>query len=765
MLPKRRTDLEVLRTGPSAFLVVDPRTGASYTCGPAERVLLALVDGEHGPEQIAAEYARRVGRPIELRTVHEFIEQLGSLGFLTAEGALGASTATPPADDTAIATASPPRHADALNLLFDLLAVAFGWLFTPWATVPISVLAFLGGVVLVRGWDDYETQFGVLTRTLPLFALAVFSLAQTVMFMNLPREVAVGVACRLHGGRVRRFHLYWFADLVPFVNCDTGDSLHRMKGRARWTVLTAGLWCQLAIFGTAALAWGLTDRSTDLSRFWLLLVPPCVVGLALHAVIFLRYDGYRILCAWLKDGQIRERAIGETRAWLTGRAGPAALTDRERFWLRLYGLGYYAFNVSMQLALLVGGGYWLESRFGPSGLVFGCAVYLWAFRKEVAAIMTDNDGYRWAVRHGGSKTVKWVVRLGLLVAAVVVLLLPYDREVEGECRVVAGAEVGLRAQLQDEVVEVNVSPGQEVEANQLVAKLSGRDTVTQLRTAEAELKKEQAELDRLVNGVRPEDLAIAEHERDLAKTDLTFAEDELKREQALLSGKASTIEKVETARRKRDAARDRLDIADQNLVKLRHGARAEDVAAHQAEVERLEERVRYYSSQQSLLEIRTPIAGRVMTPDLKERIGQVAEKGDLIAVIQDDRHLRIEVAAEETAVPEVKEGMPVNVRLRGHNGRLITGKVASVIRTATPESEFDIDAYRTDREAHMQQSMKQGDEAYQVRVVVDLDATSERLSPGLTGFARIVVGPDTFGRALVRPILRYLRTEVWSWLP
>ncbi|MBK7973416.1 MAG: HlyD family secretion protein [Deltaproteobacteria bacterium] len=175
--------------------------------------------------------------------------------------------------------------------------------------------------------------------------------------------------------------------------------------------------------------------------------------------------------------------------------------------------------------------------------------------------------------------------------------------------------------------------------------------------------------------------------------------------------------------------------------------------------------MRYYTSQQALLAIRSPIAGRVMTPDVKERIGQVADKGDLIAVIQDDRHLRVEVAAEEAAVPEVKEGMPVNVRLRGHNGRLVTGKVSTVIRTATPESEFDIDAYRTDREAYMQQSMKQGDESYQVRVVVELDATQERLSPGMTGFARIVVGPDTFGRALIRPIVRYIRTEVWSWLP
>ncbi len=764
MLPKRRSDLDILRTGPTSFLVADPRTGTSYTCGTAERVLLALLDGTRSAEAIAAEYTRRAGQSIAIRTVVEFIEQLRSLGFLEGPVLEPAAAPTQPAPSLPTRAEGEPRIGG-VNVFFDVLAALFGWAFHPLSIVPVAAIAILGSAVLIQEWNRYEAQFGTLTRTLPILNLALFSLLQTVVFMNLPREAVVGVACRRFGGRVRRFHLYWVADLVPFVNCDTGDSIHRMQGRARWTVLTAGLWAQLAIFGVAAVGWGVANPHSDLSRFWLLLVPPCVVGLALHAVIFLRYDGYRILCAYLRDGQIRERALGETRAWLLGRPGPAALTDRERFWLRAYGIGYYVFLVATQIALVIGGGWWLEDRFGPSGLGFGLAVYLWAFRKEIGAIMTDNDGYRWLIRKGGSKAVRWALRIGGVLVVIVILLAPYDREVSGDCRVVAGAEIGLRAQLTDEVVAVHVKPGQEIEANQLVATLSGRELVTQLRTAEAELKREQADLDRLRNGVRPEDLAIAEHERDLARTELAFAEDELKREQALLAGKASTAEKVETSRRRRDSARERLSIADQNLVKARQGARPEEIQAHEAEVERLTERVRYYTAQQSLLEIRAPIAGRVMTQDLGERVGQVAEKGDLIAVIQDDRHLRVEVGAEEAAVPEVQEGMPVHVRLRGLNGRLVTGKVESIVRTAAPESELDVDAYRTDREAHLQQSMKQSDDTYQVRVVVALDSTSEKLSPGMTGFARIVIGPDVFGRAAIRPVLRYLRTEVWSWLP
>ncbi len=766
MYPARRPDLEILRTGPSAFLVVEPSSGTSYTCGTGERVLLDLVDGSRQPAEIAKAYRERVGAPISDREVVEFVEQLATLGFLVEAPAEDSPVAVPAAADTQTPDpAEAPAGAGFVNTLFDLLAVAFGWVFHPFWIVPILGGAWLGVEVLWNGFDRYENEFGVLTRQLPIFILALFSLAQTVIFMNLPRELALGVACRLYGGRVRRFHLYWVADLIPFVNCDTGDSVYRMKGRARWTVLSAGLWCQIAIFAVAAIGWGLMRPHSDLSTFWLLLVPPCVVGLALHAIIFLRYDGYRLLSAWLKDGRIRERAIAETKAWFGRRPSPEALTDRERFWLRLYGVGYYVFVVLAQLLLVVGGGYWLESRFGPSGLAFGLAVYLWAFRKEVGAIMAENTGYSWAVRRGGSKLVKWVTRIGLAIVVIVVLCLPYNREVEGECHVAAAAEVGLRAKVQDEVTEVAVVPAQEIEKGQLVARQSGRDITMQLATAQAELKKEQADLDKLLNGVRPEEVAIAEHEVELAKTELSFAEDELKREQALLAGKASTEEKVEAARRKRDANRDRLNIKQQDLLKMRNGARAEEITAHEAEVEQLKAKVAYYTEQVKLLEIRSPIAGRVMTSDVQERVGQVADKGDLIAVIQDDRHLQVEVAAEEAAVPEVKEGQTVHVRLRGHQGRLITGKVAHIIRSAEPQSEFDIDAYRTDRESHMQESMKQGDDTYQIRVVVDIDHTDEPLSPGMTGYARIVIGDDTFGVALMRPILRYFRTEVWSWLP
>jgi hypothetical protein len=35
----------------------------------------------------------------------------------------------------------------------------------------------------------------------------------------------------------------------------------------------------------------------------------------------------------------------------------------------------------------------------------------------------------------------------------------------------------------------------------------------------------------------------------------------------------------------------------------------------------------------------------------------------------------------------------------------------------------------------------------------------------MTGEARIVVGRSVLGTSLLRPVVRFVRTEVWSWLP
>ena len=82
------------------------------------------------------------------------------------------------------------------------------------------------------------------------------------------------------------------------------------------------------------------------------------------------------------------------------------------------------------------------------------------------------------------------------------------------------------------------------------------------------------------------------------------------------------------------------------------------------------------------------------------------------------------------------------------------------------DSRFYTKSFRSDRERHMEEALNPADkDGFHVRVYVDLDDNDEVLRPGMTGYARIEVSSDFFWRVLGRHVLRFVRTEVWSWLP
>jgi hypothetical protein len=128
----------------------------------------------------------------------------------------------------------------------------------------------------------------------------------------------------------------------------------------------------------------------------------------------------------------------------------------------------------------------------------------------------------------------------------------------------------------------------------------------------------------------------------------------------------------------------------------------------------------------------------------------------------------IEVASDDAAALEVKDGMEVHVRLYGMYGREMTGKVVRIAVTGESNDKFGNPLFRTDTETFQERNLnsRTRNGNYDVRVYVELDDYPPDLTTEMYGFARIVVNrDDVFWRALARPFVRYIRTEVWAWLP
>jgi HlyD family secretion protein len=287
--------------------------------------------------------------------------------------------------------------------------------------------------------------------------------------------------------------------------------------------------------------------------------------------------------------------------------------------------------------------------------------------------------------------------------------------------------------------------------------------------AAASLREAEAQLALLLAGSRPEDIRVARDQVEIAKGRLAFQQAELKRQENLLQNNVATVSEIDKARAEHHTAKNLLESAEEDLARILGGARLEEVEEARARVESARANLDHAERQLQLIKLVAPISGRVVTPNLDARSGQVAEVGDLIAVILDTAHLRLEIAADETAAPLVKPGMSVKARLRGLDGSAITATVRSVSSAASNAAEFRVDAVRTDREVLFERSLESpADDSFHFRVYADLDdpgVEEDKLLPGMTGYARIMVGEDVFWRAVIRPFARYFLTDVWSWLP
>lgn len=144
--------------------------------------------------------------------------------------------------------------------------------------------------------------------------------------------------------------------------------------------------------------------------------------------------------------------------------------------------------------------------------------------------------------------------------------------------------------------------------------------------------------------------------------------------------------------------------AGQPLFRLQSSAVAADTEAHRSERDRMLKKasagrassnpvLAYQSAQtaaseavalrnaetrQDFLLVRSPIAGRVLTPRPEDLIGRNVTAGSLLADVGDCRRLVAEVPVSERLLEYLRVGSPVSALIRTRSGRSSTGQVATI---------------------------------------------------------------------------------------
>ncbi len=312
-----------------------------------------------------------------------------------------------------------------------------------------------------------------------------------------------------------------------------------------------------------------------------------------------------------------------------------------------------------------------------------------------------------------------------------------------------------------------VKEGDRVKQGQIVAYMDDSNLQGQLTQARAQLAQQEANLRRLVNGNRAEDIAqaqaqlneakarllqlevgnrredIAQAQAQLSKAqaDLRLAEDELRRYQSLLSAGAIAEQTVAQKRSARDVAqaalnqaqaalslqrngtrseeiaqaRSQVDQRQQAFNLLKAGARPEDIDAARAQVESARGALQTVETQLNDTVIRAPFSGIVtrkyadpgsfVTPTTTSSSVEGSASSSILTLAST---YQVVAYLDESNIARVKVGQPVKVTVDAYPDRTFTGKVDQIAAQATTTANVTSFEVKVALEPAAQQLLKVG---------------------------------------------------------
>lgn len=266
---------------------------------------------------------------------------------------------------------------------------------------------------------------------------------------------------------------------------------------------------------------------------------------------------------------------------------------------------------------------------------------------------------------------------------------PYRKSIAGSGIVESRSEnVSVGSPVAEVVVEVCADEGKIVQAGDMLFRLDDRLRRSNLNVQKSLLTFARAELKRLEQQPRPEDIPPSEARVRQASADLVAREDTLKRNEKLFSGKFISEEDVIQRRQLADVAREVLAAAKADHARLLAGAWEPDLIMARAKVEQAEAAVAQTQTELERLVIRAPISGTLLKVDLRvgEYVGTPPDQ--TLIVLGDLGRLHVRVDIDEDDLARFRPGMPGECFVRGEAARALPLEFVRVEPYVSPKKSL-----------------------------------------------------------------------------
>lgn len=739
--PVFRSDLEITshpnKQGYVGYFVKDPDSGEVFEFGEEEYFICRQLDGQAALSEIQSRLRQRFNVSLDVDQLNAFIYQLGQSGLLTGERVKSSSSIL----STLVQPESHQWKRWNLynpNRLLTWLSRKLRWCYTPAFVIASGIVFLLAVGILYNNFFDFLKDLKLLFVPVSIFKIAIIYF----LCFNIPSQIVRGMTAVHFGGHTDECGIHLVFDVFPLFYCKSRMWEVREKSARNWVLFAPSF---LAIFSASlgVLCWKMTSPATALHTLGITIA---FIG-AVNSLVKLNFlwptDTSHLLSNWLEIPDFRNRAVKVFEAWLLLRPLPEALTSREKTLYIWYGLLTTGVTLSSLVLIVFLIGKELVDYLAGTGALIFIAIAIVKYRQPMSVFLKENRMFQWLSKiHADTGKRKKARLLFWSVSLILILLFPYPYEAGGPFKLLPLEKIELHTQVEGEIKKVFVKENDLVKKGDLQALIDVREHQKNLDVTQAELERAVSDLRLTESGPKPEEIQKANELAETAKIQLAYSKKEEELLRDLLKEGVISRTVYDNAAQKADVDAKNLDFAKANLELIKSGPRPEEIEAKKAVVRDLQTRFKYYKENIGLTKLLAPISGRVITPYIETKVGQVLKEGDLFVVYENMEIIQAEIQLPEADIDEVKIGSRVKIRPQTYPTRFFYGNVVLIAPSATNTPDGKV-----------------------VRVVTIIPNPKMELRPEMTGEAKIEGGWEPVVVAFSKAIVRFIMVEVWSWFP
>lgn len=215
--------------------------------------------------------------------------------------------------------------------------------------------------------------------------------------------------------------------------------------------------------------------------------------------------------------------------------------------------------------------------------------------------------------------------------------------------IIAAHKIEVASKVVGRVAWIGVEKGDKVTEGQPIVRLEDDEYQAQLQQARGRLMSLEARLEELLNGSRPEEIAVARANLEQAKADLENAQINLERTRKLAAEQVLSQEALDNAQALYDAQLARVRSLERTYELVRIGPRQEQIDAVRGEIEEAKGRLAYSETQLKNTVISAPVSGTILEREVEigeyvttSFVGERGAKGYVVS-LADLGHLQVEL--------------------------------------------------------------------------------------------------------------------------